>query len=354
MIELRTGVPGSGKTLSAVYQLLKLQKSWANKPGEARPVFVHGIKELALPHAVMPVLAAQGQKNGPAVEVPDWDAMPDGSYVIIDEAQAFFPPRSSQSTPPPHVAWLNTHRHRGFDILVLTQHPKLVDGSMRALCGKHTHYRRLFGGGRSMVYEWDACSDSLSGMANAVTSHFGFPKEAFSAYKSAEVHTRQKFRLPLWLAIPVVAVVIGVIAIPRAYSTISNGVQGKSLAASTVGAGTGPGVPALAGIPGPASPASVGSAASAAVVTARPAIAGCMATQAQCVCVDAQGYKATVSEAACRAATVELGGLIPYDTRSGPTGAGTSVAKGVGASPDYVPLQAAIPDHRAPVTGGRF
>ena len=163
MINLRTGTPGACKTLSAVEHLAKMIERWEKHPDEARPVFVHGVKDLALPHAPVPLIEWREGQNKPPVMVPDWDAMPDGSFVLVDEAQSFFPPRSSASTPPPHVAWLNTHRHRGFDIEVITQHPKLIDGSVRALVGKHQHYRRLFGGQRSYCYEWDACSDSLSG-----------------------------------------------------------------------------------------------------------------------------------------------------------------------------------------------
>ena len=51
MIELNTGVPGSGKTLSMVQQLAALVGRWERHPEEARPIFVHGIPELSLPHA---------------------------------------------------------------------------------------------------------------------------------------------------------------------------------------------------------------------------------------------------------------------------------------------------------------
>lgn len=235
MIELNTGVPGAGKTLSMVERLAKLIDRWGAHPEEGRSIFVHGIPELALPHSPMPILnnpSFPGKNNvGQAgvQGVPDWDAMPDGSLVIIDEAQGCFPPRSSASTAPAHVAWLNTHRHRGFDIWLTTQHPKLIDGSVRALVGKHQHYRRMFGGSRAVVYEWDACSDSLSGLANAVTSHWSYPKKVFKWYKSAEIHTKQSFKLPKWLLILPLGVVMALIFFPRAYSTLTSAISGKGL-----------------------------------------------------------------------------------------------------------------------------
>jgi zona occludens toxin len=220
MIELNTGVPGSGKTLSMVQELAKLFKRWESHPDEARPVFALGIPDLALPHAPVPLKSVQIDKSGAPRLVPDWEEMPDGSLVLIDECQGVFPPRSSQSTPPSHVAWLNTHRHRGFDLWITTQQPKLIDASVRALVGRHKHYRRLFGMQRATVYEWDACSDSLSGMNNAVKSYWPFPREAFKWYKSAEIHTKQRFKLPLWVGILPLGVILSVYFVPKAYTAV--------------------------------------------------------------------------------------------------------------------------------------
>lgn len=221
MIELITGIPGSGKTLSKVQDLSRLFKRWESHPEEARPVFVMGVPELALPHAPVPLKSVQTDKAGTIRLVPDWSEMPDGSLVIIDECQGVFPPRSSQSTPPDHVAWLNTHRHRGFDLWITTQQPKLIDASVRALVGRHKHFRRIFGMQRSVVYEWDACSDSLSGMNNAVKSHWSFPSDAFKWYKSAEIHTKQKFKFPFWFGLLPLGLIMCLYFFPRAYSAIT-------------------------------------------------------------------------------------------------------------------------------------
>lgn len=229
MIELTSGVPGSGKTLSTVERLAKLQARWEAHSDESRPVFVLGIPDLALPHSPVPLKSVQVSKAGAPMLVPDWDEMPDGSLVIIDEAQGCFPPRSSMSTPPEHVAWLNTHRHRGFDIWVSTQHPKLIDGSVRALVGRHQHFRRLFGGQRAVIYEWDSCSDSLAGTASSVKSYYSYPRQAFKWYKSAEIHTKQKFKLPMWIYIPFAGVLLGLYFVPKAYGVLTNGMSGKSI-----------------------------------------------------------------------------------------------------------------------------
>lgn len=231
MIELHTGVPGAGKTLNMVERLFKTVAKWKDKPELARPIFVLGIPDLALPHAIVPLKSVQIHKAGSPSLVPDWDAMPDGSLVIIDEAQGCFPPMSSATAAPEHVAWLNTHRHRGFDIWLTTQHPKLIDGRVRALVGRHQHFRRLFGMGRCVIYEWDACSDSLTGMSTAVTTQWSHPKNVFKFYKSAEIHTKQSFKLPKWLLVLPAGLILAAIFVPRAASVIAKGVSGQGLSA---------------------------------------------------------------------------------------------------------------------------
>lgn len=232
MILLHTGVPGAGKTLSMVEELAKLFKRWASHPEEARPVFVLGIPDLAIPHSPVPLKSVQVDKAGAPRLVPDWVEMPDGALVLIDECQGVFPPRSSQSIPPEHVAWLNTHRHRGFDLWITTQQPKLIDSSVRALVGRHRHFRRVFGMQRAVIYEWDACSDSLSGMNNAVKSHWSYPSHAFKWYKSAEIHTKQKFKIPLWFAIFPLGVILCLYFFPKAYFAITNPKSSKEAPSS--------------------------------------------------------------------------------------------------------------------------
>lgn len=311
MIDLRTGIPGSGKTLSALEALAKRIARFEAHPEESRPIFVHNVTDLALPHSPMPTKTYQPDTRKPGILVPDWDAIPDGAYVLIDEAQCFFPPRGSTSEPPPHVAWLNTHRHHGIDLTVITQHPKLIDGSLRALVGKHQHYRRLFGGARAVCYEWDACSDNLQGTANAVTSYFSFPKKAFEYYKSAEIHTKQSFKLPKWLMIPVIGVVLSVFAFPRAYSTITNATSGKGLSAAAPSASAA--VAKLVALPASAPDAPAPRPLAVVAEVAPPRVAGCVASVRACLCVYENGLTAPISQEVCRATSTLLGGLVSYD-----------------------------------------
>lgn len=329
MIELRTGLPGACKTLSTVEALSKLLERFDAHPDEARPVFVHNIRDLALPHAALPLLEVthdtpgyESLQRGLVRRVPDWDAIPDGSLVIVDEAQDLFPPRSSQSQALPYIAWLNTHRHHGVDLWVNTQHPKLIDFSLRALVGKHQHFRRLFGRQVSAVYEWDGCSDNLGGMKDAVMSKYFFPKKAFQWYKSAEVHTKQTFRLPRWLLIPVAGVALGVYAVPHAYTVLTGTMHGKgaALSAATAAQGGKGGAIAptasasashvVASVP-PVAPASVP------VALAKPRIVGCIIMGPRCECFGEDGLRVDVEPAACEDGSHRVGGLVPVDLGRG-------------------------------------
>ncbi|MNR76001.1 Zonular occludens toxin (Zot) [compost metagenome] len=284
MIELRTGVPGSGKTLSMVQALAKLQERWKTHPDEVRPVFVLGIPDLALVHSVLPTKSVLiGRGLAPQI-VPDLEAIPDGSLILIDEAQGCYPPRSSAMAPPEHVAELNTHRHRGLDMWITTQHPKLIDHSLRALVGKHMHYRRLFGGMRAMVYEWDACSDGLGGMKNAVTSYWSYPKKVFNWYKSAEIHTKQKFKLPLWIWLPFISIGLSLYFMPKTFDLIFGEKKKPAVEASK---------PVKNSSPDPAKekskPVEPQQVAEVKAVEAKPEFVGCMASKDKCSCVTPEG-----------------------------------------------------------------
>ncbi|OIQ91153.1 zonular occludens toxin (Zot) [mine drainage metagenome] len=191
MITIITGVPGMGKTALVVQMLLEEEKK------AQRPLFVMGIPSLLIEHVPAP----------PVIEwthpVPDKDdpelllqyySFPPNSILIVDEAQRVFRARSSGSKVPNHVQALETHRHTGLDIWLLTQKPHLIDSNVRELCGRHIHIRDSILGRR--LYEWPEYRDvgNISNLKDAVKRRYSPPKEAFAYYKSAEIHTKQSRR----------------------------------------------------------------------------------------------------------------------------------------------------------------
>lgn len=328
MITLKTGVPGASKTLSAVHEMAVLLGRQIKGKEETRPIFVHGVKDLNLPHFPLP-------------DATKWADCPEGSIVIIDEAQGTFPPRSSTSKAPPHVEALNTHRHKGIDLIVITQHPKLIDQSVRRLVGKHQHYRRLYGGKTSVCYEWDHCEDSLMGIKNAHKSMFRQPRDAFKYYTSAEVHTKQSFKVPLWLiAFPLAVVALAIHGGP----TLARILSGKPAESATASAPAASASHASA-VAAPSSATHLADVAQ----TSMPRIVGCIALKARCECIDSAGTSVVVEYDRCMASSARGGLLVPYGAgdstplRSTPASGAASTAarpmasQAVGISTGYTP-----------------
>lgn len=177
MITLITGQPGAGKTLRTIWMVEDLRSR------ENRTVYYSGITDLALPWTEL--------------TTPEkWFDCPVGSIIVIDECQRLFRPRSNGSTVPESVAAMETHRHRGLDIFLVTQHPMLLDSNIRRLVGTHVHVMRAFGAHAARVHQWgevrENCDKSRTGSQSAL---WKYPKEVFGYYKSAELHTH-KFRFP--------------------------------------------------------------------------------------------------------------------------------------------------------------
>lgn len=189
MITLITGLPGNGKTLFALWYI----KQKAEK--ENREVYYHNIKDLTLPWEVF--------------EAEKWMDLPHGSIIVMDECQFVFAKKPNGSKLPEFYEQLATHRHRGFDIYLVTQHPSLIDNFVRQLVGQHFHAVRKFGLERNTIYEWSAVNaapTSPSSQKSAIPLKWAFPKEVYGYYKSAEVHTVKR-SIPMKVVLGVLFIV---------------------------------------------------------------------------------------------------------------------------------------------------
>lgn len=192
MLTLITGLPGNGKTLFAL--------SWVKEKSEkeGRPVFYYNIKDLALPWTL--------------IDPEKWFDCPPGSIIFIDEAQQVFPNKPNGAARPEHYEKIAVHRHNGVDIVVVTQHPGLIDTFLRHLVGQHFHVRRKFGMESATIYEWDKVNPQPQNPAQqktAIPMKWKYPKLAYTWYKSAEVHTVKR-RIPakVFLALGFVGLVV--------------------------------------------------------------------------------------------------------------------------------------------------
>lgn len=324
MLTLVTGAPGTGKT-AAIVDLL-------HTIGKDRPLFVHGLDGLQLPH----------------VELKDptkWmDEVPDGAAVIIDEVQTIWRPRGPGVKVPDHVAALETHRHRGLDFFMTTQGPNLVDANVRALIGRHIHLRELGVLGR-MWYEWPECADNCrTGFRGApIRKRYKLPRHVFKDYKSASIHVKPIRSFPMALVVAIASISIVVYMAWGWYGKLQDKMRGGPPAAQTIAPNVSakevPKTDALerqrAALSGQQATQTPGAGVSPTNADARPvganpglapppavAFAGCVHVKGHCECFDTRGAIVEARSAECKRAygdTSHVLGFVGSDSVSRPS-----------------------------------
>ena len=193
MNHLITGLPGNGKTLFAISRVHELfPATLTPAAGEvAREVYYDGIPDLKLPWFKLQ-------------DAERWYECPEGSVIVIDEAQRIFPIRSSTQPVPEKCRQFETHRHKGFDIFLITQDAKLLDVHVRRLVGVHFHLERKFGVNASRLLQFEGCGDpsDYHQRQKSVGSVFNFPKKNFALYKSTTLNTHKSYLPKKLLLVP--------------------------------------------------------------------------------------------------------------------------------------------------------
>lgn len=344
MIELITGTPGAGKTLMCVSRVLRpmVGAKVADLEGveHERRLCIGGITDLLLPHESVTVRPfdpergaepSDGRERKPGdppladVEMCGhnwWQWCQPGDVIVIDECQRLFRPMASGRKLPLFIAMLETHRHYGVDFVLITQHPQLIHGNVRSLIGKHRHVRRLFGGLQRMVYEWDQCS-AVDRRRDANATPWRPDKSAYQLYKSAEIHTKSAFSIPLPLIVAGVMLVGLPAALYYAYSRVTGAFTGERVAPISRAASAPAALPPVAAapvLPGAPSPQPVAWGSAGAVPASVPAsapeperlvLAGCIADAVRCKCWSPAGLAVDVPVKQCREAIGHAGAAVP-------------------------------------------
>lgn len=296
MITLITGAPGAGKTSALVTLLREIAKG--------RPIYVDGIPDLKIEHQ-------------PLSDARKWpELVPDGAAVVIDEVQRVWRPAGAGSKVPEDIALLETHRHRGLDFFIVTQHPKLVHTNVRNLVGRHVHLRDIGVLGR-WWYEWPEAVDPGTWKTAPVKKRYRLNKDSFALYKSASEHIKPIRSVPPVLIVLGLAVVGVGVGGWMTYSSVSSRFQPAALPE----AATAPGSRLSGALTPSAPPASVNGAVLAAsfvprlsdqpetapaydhlrkVVTMPRTVGGFCIGQV-CECQTQQGTRADITDEACRA-----------------------------------------------------
>lgn len=230
MITLITGAPGSGKTLYCIDKeirpLIGTRVSGVDFNGQPavydRTVYTN-INGLLLPHELIDEVWLHNLAT---------NRQP-GSVVVFDEVQRVWPNRPTGSKKPSAVEYLETHRHDGIDVILLTQNPQLLDPAVRALVGRHLHMRRLGSVGGAIVYEWDLCSGALNFKNAFRKTPYRYSKKVFELYKSAKIHTKQKRSLPFAVWVALAGVAAAAFMWPKFIGSITKGPQAPIASAAS-------------------------------------------------------------------------------------------------------------------------
>lgn len=179
-IHLITAVPGAGKTLRAIWMTLRMMEE-----NPDRPVFSN----------------INAWKR--AAPIPDeWMDCPDGSLIVLDECQQRWRRYRATGAPPPEIAALETHRHRGIDFILTCQNPQQITADVRGLVEVQEHLTRKGKLGAAIVHRFEGVChvNPHSHKRDAEVSIWRHPKEVFAEYQSATIHTGKR-RLPRILII---------------------------------------------------------------------------------------------------------------------------------------------------------
>ena len=231
MITLITGAPGSGKTLFCIDKLLQpLVGTTVTGEGEngepvqySRGIYTN-INGLLLEHEMID---------------RDWlEHLPEnkktGAVVVFDEVQRVWPNRPNGSKKPAAVEYLETHRHDGIDVVLLTQNPQLLDPAVRALVGRHLHMRRLGAMNAAMVYEWDATSNALNYKNAFKKTLYRYSRKVFKLYQSSKLHTKQSRSLPSAVYVLFISAILAVYYWHSFYQSVRQKAGSETVAVQTV------------------------------------------------------------------------------------------------------------------------
>jgi zona occludens toxin (predicted ATPase) len=249
MIELYEGVPGSGKSYHAICEKFL---PWV-KQGRRLYIAVDGIylDRLSLFTGIdLQTLEQQITIWKDSVEVLQaFPHVEPGSAVIIDEAQTVF--RSMQKVEPGLLRWLETHRHYGVDILLMSQDFRQMSQGVTRLIEATVKFRKLAFVGLSKKYQGKVRGNPEDN--EVIRAFVGTYSPAiyayYSSYASAAIQEEKRSHTVFKSARVAIGIAAGLFAIGlmfwRPWSSLSS-TKGMSAAVVT-------GAPSLPPLPSPGS-----------------------------------------------------------------------------------------------------
>lgn len=186
-IYLTTGKPGSFKTASTIEKALKIIN-------DGRVVYFCNFRGLK----------AQEYGLNEIEHFDQWEKIPDGAVLFVDEVQEFTRDVKTNAKTEELPEWmtkLEKHRHRGIDIYINTQHPMFIHTHIRRLLEKHWHLQRVQGLPFANLRMWQQVCNDPEDIRNATikmgctTQIYRPKKDVFKYYESTVLDTH-KFQIP--------------------------------------------------------------------------------------------------------------------------------------------------------------
>lgn len=308
MLTVITGLPGSGKTAGVVERFLM---PLAAKDWQEQAITPDGDKVTVKRRLLTNIngLLLEHEKID-ADDLAKWHewAKP-GDLIVFDEVQKPWPLTGANKEQPKCITELETHRHYGIDMILMTQHPMLINAAIVRLAGQHLHIRKLGNSRFATIYEWDGVSRTLLYKNAFAKKPWRRSKDAEKVYRSSSLHTKQKRAIPTVLFV-IIACLIGFPALAWKFggNFQERYFGGKPLIPVAT--------PAQPGGKAPHEPVAASSAPTAPVPTPpasspvrEPVFAGCARIRERCQCFDTAGFPVDKDKLFCEDATRVASGI---------------------------------------------
>ena len=193
------GTPGSGKTYEAVKKILDNLKMgrvvFTNIDGIFDPECqetikgVCGLSDLALVRQLRPIVSPD--EKDPILDF--WMHVEPGSLIVLDEIHKWFSNRDWNTPVNKQFGyWASTHRHNGFDVLLITQSMDRIDSAVRSLLEWTYVYRKVnfFGSAvkrKYMCYSYGGGDTSGNPLAQDTRTYNALIFACYKSYVSKDI-----------------------------------------------------------------------------------------------------------------------------------------------------------------------
>lgn len=214
------GTPGSGKSYEAVRKIIDNLRMgrvvFTNIDGMFDPLCLEAIKSVC----DLSDLALQIQFHKLEHDQLEefWLHIQPGSLVVLDEVQKIFGSREWQTEKNKRFAnWASTHRHQGFDVVLISQQMERIDTAVRGLLEWTYIFRKVnfFGGAvkhKYLVYSYAGSSEESSPLSKTVRTYNPLIFSCYQSYTGKDIKELDIMKYvnvlkhPVFFAIPIVLV----------------------------------------------------------------------------------------------------------------------------------------------------